>query len=463
MESNLKLFVLIVTSCNLLLAVGLFVKLRQPTTMVLWTIKILISALSPVFFLVGIVAVILAGIVYSAIGLVLGGAGVMLYVLHMIAVTRPPLPVSGFDRVFGKDYIAGIPKTRKALFLRNRYAFLLPKTPDPLFEEDIVFHTIPSSNRELLCDVWQPAEHIKRSGLAFIYLHGSAWSVWDKNKGTRRFFCHLAAQGHVIMDVAYRLYPETDMRGMVEDALRAIAWMKANAKTYRINPNRIVIGGGSAGGHLALIAGYTAFNKDFLPEDLSPSNVSVKGIISLYGPTDLKAAYYHCRQDLTDSLPDGKQKKRDSGAMPLWMQKLMGENYHRLGLDKEIEPGMLTPMLGGNPTEKPEIYARFSPITYVNEDCPITLLIQGGHDILIPPEATNQLFSNLVAKKVPAILHVLPQTDHAFDLILPKLSPSAHNAIFDVERFLGILATKNFLGTDPEEEMAHHLPISNAT
>ena len=36
-------------------------------------------------------------------------------------------------------------------------------------------------------------------------------------------------------------------------------------------------------------------------------------------------------------------------------------------------------------------------------------------------------------------MHILPQTDHAFDLILPKISPSAHNALYDVERFLALM------------------------
>jgi len=41
---------------------------------------------------------------------------------------------------------------------------------------------------------------------------------------------------------------------------------------------------------------------------------------------------------------------------------------------------------------------------------------------------------------VPVAMHLLPQTDHAFDLIMPKISPSAHNAIYNVERFLAIMA-----------------------
>jgi hypothetical protein len=41
---------------------------------------------------------------------------------------------------------------------------------------------------------------------------------------------------------------------------------------------------------------------------------------------------------------------------------------------------------------------------------------------------------------VPAAIHILPQTDHGFDLIMPNISPSAHNAIYDVERFLALMA-----------------------
>lgn len=56
-----------------------------------------------------------------------------------------------------------------------------------------------------------------------MYLHGSAWYLLDKDYGTRPFSRHLAAQGHVIMDVAYRLCPEVDIYEMVGDVKRAVA------------------------------------------------------------------------------------------------------------------------------------------------------------------------------------------------------------------------------------------------
>jgi acetyl esterase/lipase len=52
------------------------------------------------------------------------------------------------------------------------------------------------------------------SGLAFIHLHGGGHASLDKGGPTAPWFRHLAAQGHVVMDVAYRLIPETTVPGM---------------------------------------------------------------------------------------------------------------------------------------------------------------------------------------------------------------------------------------------------------
>ena len=95
------------------------------------------------------------------------------------------------------------------------------------------------------------------------------------------------------MDVAYRLCPEVDIYGMIGDVKRAIAWMKANASRYGVDPEKIVLGGGSAGGHLALLAGYTPQHPELTPEDLKSADLSVCGVISYYGPTDLLAGYQH--------------------------------------------------------------------------------------------------------------------------------------------------------------------------
>ncbi|WP_211297993.1 alpha/beta hydrolase [Flagellimonas meridianipacifica] len=411
--------------------------------MILWAIKIFASALSPFLFLTGLLIAVLGIVFPSGLLIAIGGSGALLFLVHITKITQSPS--TGFENTFGREYVTKIPKNRKSFFLPKRYVLWLPKSPEANFEADISFYTLPNSERKLLCDIWQPPSHIEPSGLAFIYLHGSAWAVWDKDGGTRKLFRHLTAQGHVIMDVAYLLFPETNFMGMVHDVKHAVNWMKNHADIYGIDPNRIVLGGASAGGHLALLAAYTSGNDVFSPSDLKGLDLSVSGVISLYGPTDLVATYYHCGQDMVHKKKSQKKEMEKTAEIPLWVQKMVGKQIRRLGFDKDVEPGMLEPMLDGSPMKKSEAYAQFSPISYVHKDCPDTMLIQGEHDIITSPKATLELYFELIEKKVPAVLHMLSQTDHAFDLILPKISPSAHSAIYDIERFLALMVHKNHL------------------
>jgi acetyl esterase/lipase len=437
MKFALEILILFLASINLVLTRFALIRLHQPTTLFLWIIKVLVSALSPILFLVGILAAILGWLLSSWPIVVIGGLSALLYLNHIFKITRAPTYATDFEKTFQARIKKG--KGRKPRFLSNRYSFLLPSSPEPILTQDIPFYTIQNSNRQLLCDLWQPQKNINHSGLAFIYLHGSAWSVLDKDYGTRTFFKRLTAQGHVVMDVAYRLFPEANFLEMVHDAKHAIAWMKYNATFYQVNPERIVIGGGSAGAHLSLLTAYTSDDEKFTPADLQNVDLSVCGVISLYGESDLTATYYHTAQHLVSTSALAQSKPTQTADEPSWIQKKIGKDFHRLGFDKGVQPGMLVPMLGGTPNEKPEAYALFSPITYIHSDCPPTLFIHGDHDILAPLYAIRQLQIRLTKVGVPVIMHVIRQTDHAFDLILPKISPSAQNALYDIERFLLLL------------------------
>lgn len=423
-----------------LASVLLFIRLRWPAA-ALFIIKLFVSALSPLFMSIGMLVVIVGLATDSVFITLIGLYDVMVFLIHIFRVTRPPDAGSGFDRALGADWESQIQAGQKNFFLPKRMVFSLPAVPKPRLEQNLAFATIPGSDRHLLCDLWQAPEGVNPSGLAFIYLFGSAWYLLDKDLGTRPFFSHLAAQGHLIMDVAYRLSPETDMMGMVQDVKRAIAWMRENAASYGVNPNRIVLAGASAGGHLALMAAYTSHKAQFTPSGLEDRDLSVKAVISLYGPNDLKVCYYHTNQHLTTRSSAGAPKKEVPTRMPGWLIKKMGEDYHRLGMDKGFEKaGALAPLFGGHPDEVPAAYALFSPVNHVDSDCPPTLLILGEHDVITQVEATRVFHRRLVEAGVQSVLHILPQSDHAFDLILPKRSPSSHNAIYDVERFLGVMA-----------------------
>ncbi len=429
----------IALSCLVALAsIPVMLRVHWPTP-ALWIAKLLAAALSPLFAVMGVLGVIVGLTTGSIIITLIGTYIALFYLLHIYKVTRPPDASSGFEQAFGLKFESQLSAKQKNHFLAKRTVLALPTVSIPWVERNISFATIPGTDRSLLCDVWQPNAIIARSGLAFIYLHGSAWALLDKDLGTRPFFKHLTAQGHVIMDVAYRLAHETDIMGMVNDVKRAIVWIKENAGTYRINVDTIVVGGGSAGGHLAMLAGFTTNNPQFTPKELEGTDISVCAVVSLYGPTDLKAMYYHTNQNLISRSRSTTFKKTAPMQFPKWMIKFMGNAYIRFHFDKDVaNAGVFASLLGGHPDECPEEYVLFSPITHVHACCPPTLLLHGEDDTMAPVKSTRQLFRQLTKQRVPTVIHVLPQTDHAFDLILPKISPSAHSAFFDVERFLAL-------------------------
>ena len=89
------------------------------------------------------------------------------------------------------------------------------------------------------------------------------------------------------------------------------------------------------------------------------------------------------------------------------------------------------------------MYQLASPITHVHPGCPPTLLIQGEQDTYCPVDATCAHYRKLVDSAVPAINLVYPWTNHAFDLLLPQISPPAQSALYDVDRFLALLLSKD--------------------
>jgi len=118
----------------------------------------------------------------------------------------------------------------------------------------------------------------------------------------------------------------------------------------------------------------------------------------------------------------------------------MGSSYTRFHMEHVASSGAFIQILGAHPDEHPEAYARLSPIAYAHPGCPPTLQIQGEYDMVTPPAATRLLHAKLQEMGVPSLLMVYPQTEHGFDLALPSVSPTAQCALYEVERFLALLA-----------------------
>jgi acetyl esterase/lipase len=97
-------------------------------------------------------------------------------------------------------------------------------------------------------------------------------------------------------------------------------------------------------------------------------------------------------------------------------------------------------LIGGFPEEIPDRYSLLSPAAHVQAGCPPTLLLQGTDDFFQLLPGVQRLYKSLQAAGVPSILVEFPNCEHAFDLILPQISPAAQAATYDVERFLALMA-----------------------
>jgi acetyl esterase/lipase len=260
-----------------------------------------------------------------------------------------------------------------------------------------------------------------------------------------------------MVDVAYRLFPEADVPGMVGDAKRAVAWVREHATDLGVDPDQIVLAGGSAGGHLALLAAYAPGEPALTPPELAGSDLRVRAVASLYGPAGVDALYWHASQDKY-SHPGDPQP--DWTAPPSRaLVRLFGADAARLRLQFMSYGGGAVWLLGGTPDQVPEAYARVSAFSYVRPGCPPTLLMHGTHDELAPVATTRQLQHRLEEAGVPVTAVYLPHTDHMFDLVGTRWSPAARVAFYALERFLAVISTTGQrvparTGTSPIEVVA---------
>jgi acetyl esterase/lipase len=378
--------------------------------------RLLADALAPFTALAGAISALLGLLRRDRLALVAGAISCALSARHVRSVSRPH---DGLERAFGPHWRGDIERKLSSHamshMLPRRWTPFLQQGATPHRESDRCFWTMPGSDGRdplpLLCNIWQPPQGRPRSGLALIYFHGGGWHQYDKGLLTGPFFRHLAAQGHVVMDAAYRLYPNTDLAGTVADAKRAVAWMKANAGRYGVDPERIVVAGGSAGGHLALMAAYAPNHTELTPEDLRGVDTSLSGVVAFYPVVDLRSYVAYNSYATTKFGP------------------------LELTSPREVVAGLL----GGTPEEVPDRYDLLSPRHHVSAQCPPTLLLQGSHDHVVPLEPLRSLYRELDGAGVPVVYVEYPATEHAFDLVLPAVSPSAQAAWYDVARFLALL------------------------
>ena len=220
---------------------------------------------------------------------------------------------------------------------------------------------------EAKIDVFVP-RHASAAALApaVIYLHGGGWTGGDKSTAALRVMPYLE-MGFAAVAVNYRLALAP---AAVEDCRCALRWVIANAAKYNIDPDRLVVTGESAGGHLALITGMLPSSAGLDGNCPGPEELRVAAIVNWYGCTDI-------------------------------VDVIGGEN------EKPFAVNWL-----GDRSDREEIARRVSPVQYVRAGLPPILTVHGDADAIAPYNHAVRLHEALEAARVPNRLLTVPGGDH---------------------------------------------------
>jgi len=195
---------------SLLLNASLLVHLKPPYKFFFWVFQIAAAVLSPILVLLGLLGRIrLAVRCPRRTCSRCAGCGVSALYISLVTV-----PQSGFDLLLEKIGRPESPPSRNHICSSGVGASVASHKRAALGAEHSFLDDSPHRPKVIVRRL-APPEGVPATGLAFIYLHASAWWILDKDSGTRPLFRHLVAQGHVVMDVAYRLCPEVDIYEMV--------------------------------------------------------------------------------------------------------------------------------------------------------------------------------------------------------------------------------------------------------
>jgi acetyl esterase/lipase len=304
-----------------------------------------------------------------------------------------------------------------AMMVTPRLEHPLPLTfvPDVRYGE--------ADGKPLLLDVMAPQRRPGPPRPAVIWLHGFGWFAGTCRDNLEISMCtFLAAHGFFTVSVEYRLSDEAIFPAQIHDVKAAIRWLRANAATHGIDPAHIGVWGGSAGGHLAALAGLTGDLPELEGHSGSPGYSSrVQAVAVASAPADFL---------------------RPGGAM------------------SNDADGPVARLCGGTVVERGELMRLASPITHVAPGAPPILIAHGTLDETVPFEQGEWLYQALVRAGCEAQLIPIAGAHHNW-LTAPEGIPGRE----DTWR-LGPLALpffEKYLRPGVRQEQAHRGRRSSAT
>ncbi len=247
----------------------------------------------------------------------------------------------------------------------------------------------------LTMDVFAPKE--KPNGLGVIVVISGGWRSHPGAIRPEMYYPFLK-RGYTVFAVVHGTQPKFTIPEILDDVHRSVRFIRYHAKDYHIDPDRLGISGGSAGGHLSLMVGTDGVAGDPKAKDpVERVSSRVQAVACFYPPTDF--LNWGKPGAVLDAL---HMDSRFRAAVDFQELDSRERVFKRVTDEKKIQ----------------EILGRISPITHVSADDPPTLIIHGDADKLVPLQQSEEMIAKLKEAGVPAKLIVKKGCGHGWITIL---------------------------------------------
>ncbi|MBV9852730.1 MAG: alpha/beta hydrolase [Armatimonadetes bacterium] len=231
------------------------------------------------------------------------------------------------------------------------------------------------AGRSLRLDILRPDPLPDTPMPVIIHIHGGGWAAGSKEESNPNEA--FARAGFFTANIEYRLTPEAVFPAQIHDAKRAVRWLRAHAREYHLDPERIGAWGHSAGGHLAALLGVSGDAPELEGvADTGGVSSRVQAVVALSAPSDL----------------------RYPGEWNPWPASVLAQ------------------LFGGPVEQRRELAHLASPVTHVRPGVPPFLIVHGEQDDVVPAAQGERLYRALCEAGGEATLIRLSGAGHGFDV-----------------------------------------------
>ena len=233
----------------------------------------------------------------------------------------------------------------------------------------------------------------KPNGLGVILVVSGGWFSAHEAINPA-FFGEVAKRGYTVFAVVHGSQPKFSIPEILGDMHRAVRFIRHHANDYGVDPNRLGIMGGSAGGHLSLMQGTAGVEgKADAPDPVERESSRVQAVACFFPPTD----FLNYGKEGEIAIGRGVLK---GFRAPFDFEEMSEETHHFVEITDEAKIQ--------------EIGRQISPITHVSADDAPTLIIHGDADKLVPIQQAELIIDKLRAEGVEAKLITKPGAEHGW-------------------------------------------------